>query len=596
MIAIFGESNALARPAVERIDRPDNTFILRNPQALDEPVRCTGEWLNRWANERPDTVFLGERGTDGQWIELTYSHARAQVGAIASSFIDLGLSAHRPIVVLSDNSIAHALICLAAQHVGIPTCAISSSYSRLDPQFSALRRMLAQLDPAFIFAESASQYGLAIAACAGDTLYCFRDDARDRQALAWDQLVHRIESPEVERRFLAIAPQDPVKYLLTSGSTDRPKVVINTHRMLCANQQMIAQVWPFLRRHPLRLVDWLPWSHTFGGNHNFNLVLAHGGSLYIDEGRPTPGLIGKSVANLRDIAPNFYFNVPRGFEMLLPFLENDDAFARRFFGELEGIFYAAAALPDSLWQRLETLAARSRRRPIWFTSSWGSTETSPAVTNVHWQLRRAGSIGIPLPGVELKFVPNGDKLEMRVRGPNVFPGYRNEPQATRAAFDDEGFYRIGDAGRLLDASNLEAGIVFDGRVSEDFKLSSGSWVSVGALRVKTITELQGLASDVVITGHDRSEIGLLIFLSQEAATWPPERCVEVLQNMLRRAAAESRGCSATPKRALILREAPSMAAGEITDKGYINQRSVLGRRSADVERLYLDTDTDVIVA
>ena len=405
-------------------------------------------------------------------------------------------------------------------------------------------------------------------------------------ALDFASLGERAETHAVMDAFTVIRPEHHAKYLLTSGSTGTPKVVINTHLMLTANQQQIAQVWPFLNRHRLVLLEWLPWSHTFGANHNFNMVLAHGGSLAIDEGRPVPGLVEKTVANLREVQPNFYFNVPRGFDMLLPFLENDPGFARLFFERLEGIFYAGAALPQSLWERIVAAAAKVRERPLWFTSAWGSTETSPAITSVHWPIDRAGCIGAPLPGAELKFVPNGGKLELRARGPNIFPGYRNNPEATKAAFDDEGYYLIGDAGRLVDPADPGQGVAFDGRVAEDFKLMSGTWVSVGTLRVKAVSALAPLAADAVVTGHNREEVGLLIFPSPQAKALAPDAMRAQVQAALRALAAEPGGSSQRITRVRLLDEPPSVDAGEITDKGYINQRAVLSRRAADVEALY----------
>jgi len=399
-------------------------------------------------------------------------------------------------------------------------------------------------------------------------------------------LAERAETPAVMQAFAAIRPEHHAKYLLTSGSTGTPKVVINTHRMLTANQQQVAQVWPFLQRHRLRLLEWLPWSHTFGANHNFNMVLSHGGSLAIDEGRPVPGLVEKTVANLREVRPNFYFNVPRGFDMLLPFLEGDAGFARDFFDPLEGIFYAGAALPQSLWERIVKVADGVRDRPLWFTSAWGSTETSPAVTSVHWPIDRAGCIGAPLPGVELKFVPNGDKLELRVRGPNVFPGYRDAPELTAQAFDDDGYYLIGDAGLLADPADPNCGVAFDGRVAEDFKLTSGTWVSVGTLRVRAVSALAPLAADAVVTGHGRQEVGLLVFPSPQVKALPIDEVRARIAAALAALKAEGAGSSQTPTRVLLLDEPPSVDAGEITDKGYINQRAVLARRAAEVEALY----------
>jgi feruloyl-CoA synthase len=316
------------------------------------------------------------------------------------------------------------------------------------------------------------------------------------------------------------------------------------------------------------------------------MVLAHGGSLTIDEGRPAPGLIDKTVRNLREVKPNFYFNVPRGFDMLLPFLEQDEAIAREVFEKLEGVFYAGAALPQSVWERLEGVARRVRERPVWFTSSWGATETSPAITSVHWRIDRAGCIGAPLPGIELRLVPNAGKLEMRVRGPTVFPGYRDAPELTAKAFDEDGYYLIGDAGKLVDDARPELGVSFDGRVAEDFKLMSGTWVSVGTLRLRAISALSPLAADVVVTGHDREEVGLLVFPSPAAAAMSGEEKSRRLREGLVAMATAGGGSSQTPTRALLLAEPPSADAGEITDKGYINQRAVLARRASDVLALY----------
>jgi feruloyl-CoA synthase len=362
--------------------------------------------------------------------------------------------------------------------------------------------------------------------------------------------------------------------------------VINTHRMLCANQQMIAQAWRFLDTEKPVIVDWLPWSHTFGGNHNLNMVLRNGGTLVIDEGRPAPGLVEKTLANLVETRPTLHFNVPRGLDMLMPLLEADEAKARAFFSRLRCVFYAGAALPQASWERLQALAVKVRGEPVWLTTSWGSTETSPAITSAHWRLERAGNIGIPLPGTELKFVPNGEKLELRVRGVNVFPGYRDAPHLTAQAFDAEGYYCIGDAGFLADPARPEGGVVFNGRVAEDFKLTTGTWVSVGTLRVRVVSALAPLAQDVVVTGHDRDEVGVLVFPSAAAAALDADELQRRIAAALKALKAEGGGSSQAPVRALVLKDPPSADGGEITDKGYINQGAVLKRRAADVQALY----------
>lgn len=592
------DPDPIAPPRTVRIDLDDGSFVLRSPVALRPYARCVGEWLERWARETPDALALAERedGVAG-WRQLDYRALRRAVGAVAQGLLDLGVPKHRPVAILSDNAIDHAVLMLATMHIGRTACSLSSAYSRMAKDPTRLHGMLRALDPALIYASDARLYGAALEGCGVDALTVFSRHADAHPgALPFERLMQAQETPAVMQAFEAILPDDPAKYLLTSGSTGRPKVVINTHRMLCANQQMMAQTWRFLNAEKPVLVDWLPWSHTFGGNHNFNMVLSHGGALYIDEGRPAPGLIEKTVRNLREVRPTLLFNVPRGYDMLLPFLEADDALAAELMSRLRLAFYAAAALAPSTWQRLEAVARRARPvQPLWLTTSWGATETSPAITSAHWRLDGAGCIGAPLPGLELKFVPNGDKLEMRVKGVTVFPGYRHAPRETSEAFDDEGYYRIGDAGFLVDAQRPERGVMFHGRVAEDFKLASGTWVSVGTLRVDLVSRLAPLAQDIVVTGHDRNEIGMLVFASPQAAALPPAEWKAALLRVMRELRDAGAGSSQCPVRALVLGAPPDIDAGEITDKGYINQRAVLARRAAAVERLHADAHDPEVV-
>ncbi|KQO32293.1 feruloyl-CoA synthase [Acidovorax sp. Leaf84] len=575
---------ALALTTQTRAD--DGSITLQSPVPLGDYARCIGEWLEHWARETPDALALAERDEKGEhWRRLTYGELRRDVGAVAQSLLDLKLPADRPVAILSDNAVDHAVLMLAAMHVGLASCSLSSAYAR-SKDCTRLHSMLAALGPSLVYASDARAYAPALAGSASDALQVFSRHADEVPgALPFARLLQGVETPAVRQAFDAIAPDDHAKYLLTSGSTGRPKVVINTHRMLCANQQMMAQTWPFLTHEKPVLVDWLPWSHTFGGNHNLNMVLCHGGSLYIDEGRPVPGLIEKTVRNLRDVKPTMLFNVPRGFDMLLPFLEADEQLAAEVLSRMRLAFYAAAALAPSTWQRLEALALRVRpAQPLWLTTSWGSTETSPAVTSAHWRLEKAGCIGAPLPGLALKLVPNGSKLEMRVKGVSVFPGYRNAPAETAAAFDSEGFYRIGDAGYLVDPERPERGVVFNGRVAEDFKLSSGSWVSVGTLRVELISQLAPLVQDIVLTGHNHDEVGMLVFPSAAGAA-DPAKLTATLQGVMRARRNAGAGSSQCPTRALVLAQPPDADSGEITDKGYINQGAVLARRAADVTLL-----------
>jgi feruloyl-CoA synthase len=488
---------------------------------------------------------------------------------------------------------------LASMHVGRAVCSVSSGYTRLaQGDFTRLHDILRTLDPALVYGHDAALYGPPLdSGAVPEALRVFSRGADAVPgALAFAPLLQARETAAVQAAFDAVRPDTHAKYLLTSGSTGHPKVVINTQRMLCANQQMIAQTMRFLERDKPVLLDWLPWSHTFGGNHNIGLVLRNGGTLYIDDGRPLPGLIDKTLAHLREVQPTLYFNVPRGFEMMLPALEADEDLARRFFERLRMAFYAGAAMPESSWRRLEAVAAKVRGEPLWLTTAWGSTETSPAITFVNWRLERPGVIGLPLPGAQIKFVPEGGKLEMRIKGDNVFPGYRDNEAATRAAFDEDGWYRIGDAGFLAEEDDPASGIVFNGRVAEDFKLSSGTWVSVGTLRTRVVSALAPWVADAVITGHGRSEVGALLFLAEPARALPAGTLRERLQAALDGLHAAAGGSSQAPARALVLADAPSLAAGEITDKGYVNQRLALQRRKAEVEALYAEpADARVIV-
>ena len=581
----------MAPPAALLQRREDGALLLSSPEALQPYARCIGEWLERWAQETPAAVAVAERAADGGWRELNWQQLREQVGRIAQSLLDMPLPADAPVVILSDNGIDHLLLALATQHIGRASCTVSSAYCRLSSEYSKVHGMLRTLAPALVYASDAAVYGPAMRSCGLDVPLVFSQGAETVPgALPFAQLLQSEETPAVRAAFEAITPDTTAKYLLTSGSTGTPKVVVNTHRMLCANQQMIAQAWRFLQREKPVLVDWLPWSHTFGGNHNLHMVMCHGGTLVIDEGRPAPGLVDKTVANLAERQPTIWFNVPRGFDMAMPSLEADDELARRVLGRLRVVFYAGAALPQASWERLQALARRVLGREIWLTTSWGSTETAPAVTSAHWAMERAGVIGGMLPGLSLKLVPNGGKLEMRVKGVSIFPGYRHAPELTAQAFDEEGYYCIGDAGYLADPQRPELGVVFNGRVAEDFKLTTGTWVSVGTLRLRVVSALAPHAQDVVITGHDRDEIGVLVFPTAAAAQLPREELNQHIARGLAALRAEGGGSSQSPARALVLDEPPNTDAGEITDKGYLNQRAVLQRRAALVQALYANAE------
>jgi len=566
-----------ARVDVER--RPDGTLILRSPEPPKPLARSVGVFLERWAVEKPEDVFLAQRAGD-TWRKITWAETRRQVYAIGTALLARGVSAEHPVAVLSDNSIEHALLTLAAMHIGAPVAPISPAYSLMSKDFAKLKSVIDLIEPRLIFVDNVKPFERALAAIAHHDFELVSSDN-------FSTLTQTTDAAAVAQAFADIQPETIAKFLFTSGSTGYPKAVINTQRMLCSNIQSRAQAWPFLEKEPTVLVDWLPWNHTFGGNNCVGLVLAHGGTMYIDGGKPVPGLIETTVRNLRDVSPTIYNNVPRGYDMLVPFLESDAALRRSFFARLKIILYAAAALPTHLWDRLEHLSIRETGKRVRMTSGWGSTETAPQVTIVHFQPVRTSVIGLPSPGYELKMVPVGStgKYDLRVRGANVTPGYWKRPDLTAAAFDDEGFYKMGDAGCLADPDDPAKGIEFAGRLAEDFKLMSASWVHVGALRVRGIAALAPLAQDIVVTGHDREDIGFLIFPKHGTDIRDP-RIREHIRRGLAALRDEGGGTSTYAARAILLEEPPSIDAGEITDKGYINQRAVLEHRALLVEKLY----------
>ena len=566
----------LAPAKVELEKRADGSMLLRSPQKLGAYARCVTEWLVQWSDRAPERVFLAERGKGDSWRKLTYREAYGAVRRIAQALLDRNLNAERPVAILSDNSIDHALLTLGAMHVGVPVAPVSPAYSLMSKDFGKLKSIFELVKPGLVFAADPQRFAPALAAVGA-------------QSTSVSELLEANPGSTQEREHAKVRPDSLAKILFTSGSTGIPKGVINTHRMLCANQQMLAQAWPLVEERPPVVVDWLPWNHTFGANHNFNLVLRNGGTMYVDGGKPVPGLVETTVRNLKEVTPTMYFNVPRGYDLLLPFLEKDAELRRNFFRDLDVLFYAAAALPQNLWDRLKTLARSEGRSPA-MLSAWGSTETAPLATSVHFPMERAGVIGLPVAGCELKLVPAAGKLEVRVRGENVTPGYYKRTDLTEAAFDEEGFYCIGDAVRFADPADPAKGIAFDGRVAEDFKLSTGTWVHVGALRIALIAAGDPLIQDAVITGHDRSEVGALVFLSPVAKDLPPQESRARLSSALKK----MQGTSSTrPARLLVMTEPPSIDANEITDKGYMNQRAVLERRAALVDRLYRD-DPEVI--
>jgi len=562
-------------------------MVLRSPLALGAHARAVGDWLQGWAGTAPQRTFLAERAGD-RWRKVGYREAYELVRRIGQGLLDRELDASTPVVILSENSVDHALLALAAMQVGVPVAPVSPAYSLMSKDFAKLKAIFELLRPGLVWTADPERFAQAL-------------DAVGATPTPLAELMAAESGPEVREAFARVGPDTVAKILFTSGSTGSPKGVINTQRMLTVNQEQYALVWPFLEGRPQVIVDWLPWNHTFGGNSNFDMMLRNGGTVYIDGGRPAPGLIETTVENLKEVSPTMYFNVPRGFDLLIPMLEKDAALRKNFFRDLDFMVYAGAALPQNLWERMQELAIAERGEQLPLVSAWGSTETAPLATCVHYAVDRSGVIGLPVPGCELKLLPCAGKLEVRVKGPNVTPGYYGRRDLTRDAFDEEGYYRIGDALKFVDPERPELGLAFDGRIAEDFKLSTGTWVHVGATRVKLIAAGDPLIQDAVITGHDRSEVGALVFLNAAAVKARGLDDAGVRERlraaMLRFAEEAGAGSSTHPVRALVMSEPLSIDANEITDKGYINQRAVLERRSALVEKLHADPPgTEVVVA
>ncbi len=583
----------------------DGSLLLRSPHPLGPyPTKIT-ERLVHWAKEAPQRTFVAQRDREGRWVKVSYAETLERVRRISQALLDRPLSIERTIAILSDNSIEHLLLALAAQHVGIPYSPISSAYSLVSNDFGKLRHVLALLTPGLVFAQNGTKFNRALTeAVPAECEVIVVDSVPDRRAATpFDELLATEASWAVDAAFDKVGPDTIAKILFTSGSTGMPKGVINTQRMLCANQQQIAQTFPFLQDEPPVIVDWLVWNHTFGGNHNAGMMLYNGGSLYIDEGRPVPGAIEKTVANLREIAPTLYFNVPKGFEELIPYFRREPALREKFFSRVKMIFYAGAGLPQHVWDALEELALETVGERIVITTGLGSTETAPSALFANWPGGFSGLLGTPVPGLELKLVPNEDKLEARYRGPNIMPGYWRQPETTQASFDDEGFYLTGDALKLVDPDRPERGMVFDGRIAEDFKLLTGTWVSVGNLRAAVIAGGSSLIQDVVIAGHDRDHLAAILFPKLDACRalcpdLPANAHVDFVvahprvraqvQTILDQLAAASTGSATHIGRALLAEIPPSIDAGEITDKGSLNQRAMLRNRAALVDELYED--------
>ncbi|MEK1904489.1 MAG: feruloyl-CoA synthase [Pseudomonas sp.] len=603
---------AIGNPAVEIIPGRDGAIYLRPREDLEPLPERLLDRLLHWATVQPEVTFVAERTADGAWRRISYAEMLENVRAIAQALLAYGLSAERPLVILSGNDLEHLQLAFAAMYAGIPYCPVSPAYALLSQDLAKLRHIFDLLQPGLVFAADAQPFQRAIETLTPVEmpLVFTRGELPGRRSIAFTQLLRRPGGAEAEAAFAATGPQSIAKFLFTSGSTKLPKAVPTTQRMLCANQQMLLQTFPEFAAEPPVLVDWLPWNHTFGGSHNVGIVLYNGGSLYVDGGKPTAQGMAETLRNLKDVSPTAYLTVPKGWEELVGALESDAELRERFFARIKLFFFAAAGLSQSVWDRLDRIAEQHCGERIRMMAGLGMTEASPSCTFTTGPLSMAGYVGLPAPGCEVKLVPTEGKLEARFRGPHIMAGYWRSPQQTIEAFDEEGFYRSGDALKFADAQQPQLGLMFDGRIAEDFKLSTGVFVSVGPLRTRVILQGAPYVQDVVVTGADRQRIGLLVFpylpacrelaglsagasAEQVLAAAPVRQWLAGLLTQLNR---EATGLASHIAWVCPMSEAPSLDAGEITDKGSLNQRAVLSRRAVLIDSLYADPGVCCVVA
>lgn len=586
--------------------RPDGTIHLRSPHALGPyPAKLT-ERLEYWAGRTPDRVLFAQRDERGGWRSVTYAETLDKARRIGAALLARPVSPERPVAILSGNDIEHALLGLAALYIGVPYVPISPAYSLISQDFGKLRHVFDLLTPGLVFAADGKAFERAIEAIVPPDLEVVvtRNPPSRRKTTAFADLVAATATAAVDAAHARVGPDTVAKVLFTSGSTGMPKGVINTQRMWCSNQEMITSQLAYFRDEPPVILDWSPWHHTASGNHNVGFVIYNGGTYYIDEGKPAPGAIETTVKNLREVATTWYFTVPKGFEALLPYFRSDAELRRTFFSRLKVLWFAGAALSQPVFDEMQELAEATCGERIMFLTGLGSTETAPMALARMWQSRDSTNMGVPVPGVALKLVPNEGKLEARLKGPNIMPGYWRQPELTAQVFDEEGYYCLGDAVKFEDPEAPRKGLLFDGRIAEDFKLATGTWVSVGPLRAPFLAHFAPYAKDVVIAGADRDDIRVLVFPDLHACRslapdLPPAasaadvvnhaRVRRELRSLLGSLARTATGSSNRIVAAILLAELPSLDAGEITDKGSINQRAVLRCRAALVSDLYAAT-------
>ena len=580
--------------------REDGEMILSSGLTLDPVAQNTGEWLHRWADKTPDAVFLAARSGPG-WRELSYGDALSQVQAVAAGLLDHGVTPGDKIIILSGPGIEHGILKLAAQYIGVATVPVAEQYSLIPDALPRLIHIAEKTRPAMVFAEDAETFARGLSLPQFDNVLKVVNGPAGTGMIPFDRLLAGTADIRAARD--AVTPQTLAKILFTSGSTSTPKGVPQTHHMMCVNQNQYSGCLPFLKARPPVILSWLPWNHVFAGNSNFNMALAFGGALYLDTGKPVKGLFDTTLENLRMVKPTMSANVPVGYAMLVEGMREDAQLRHNFFADLDFIFYAGASLPADVWQGIEELAMAELGRVPMLTSSWGMTETAPMALMHYQGNARSGMIGIPGPRLEARLLPIDDnRYELRVRGPNVMDGYYEEPDKNAESFDDEGFMKTGDAVCFADPDVPETGLRFDGRIGEDFKLLSAVWVQSARLRLTAMPALAGLVQDIVITGENRADIGMLVFpdpqlglqAGDDGTICDAEYCAKI-RSVLAKLAAMATGSSNRIVRAIILGEAPSVKAHEITAKGNLNTNAVLRHRTEFVERLYDDSDAATIL-
>ncbi len=579
------------QPRFEITQRDDGCILMRQRDPLPGHLPVVADYLDHWADRTPDATWIARRENGGDWRRISYAEARESARRLGAALLARGLGPDRPLLILSENSLEHALLAMGCTYVGIPFAAVSPAYSLVSRDHRKLRDIAALLRPGAVFADDRAAFAPALDAIAAPDQIVISTGAGADDFAALLQTAP--EGADAARA--ALRPEGVMKYLFTSGSTGSPKAVINTNGMLCAMGAMMSDCYRFLRDEPPVLLDWAPWNHTAAGNKVFMLVLYHGGSYYIDDGRPVPGKFDETLRNLREISCNWYFNVPVGYDMLVDALEQDRALAETFFARLGMLFYAGAGMAQHTWDRLSGIGRAVTGREVLLATGLGATETAPFALACTEMQRKAGNIGVPARGLTLKLVPTGDKMEARLKGPTIMPGYLGDPEKTAEVFDDEGFYCLGDALRPADPDDLTRGFYFDGRVAENFKLSTGTWVAVGSVRAGLVDAMGGLIRDAVIVGENEAQLGALLLLSQQAKAMAPDERRVALASALSKAASAATGSASRVMRALVLEQAPSFDRGEVTEKGSLNQRAMRANNAERIAELYAPGPGDSVL-